>query len=423
MMDLLEDDTWMLQARYKVDKANNWYSSWNSQIYSSFVDHRMNNSLRNPTSVLAETKANTKNIGGRSEVTIRNKQSLIYLGFDGKFENITGNRERTMLMGPNEGKTMTDSVWQDGQLMHGGIFADLLRQTGKYKLSISGRLDLVSADAGSPSKSFLQLYPKISSTDLNTSFSAGISRQWSSDWFTGIWFGRGVRSANITERYINSLPVGKDPYEMIGNPTIKPEANNQIDLILSYKRANTKLELSTYYSVVDHYISSFINTDMSPKFGAPGVRQFTNIKAANLYGFEFIWFQLWMPQFNNQLRIVYINGQNSSTHTPLAEISPMTISYRVEGNFLNNRFVPYFEIRHSLKQNRIALDFGEIATDAFTVSDLGIRMIALKSLLISVGVNNIFDKEYREHLSRFISPSQPLFSVGRSLITNISFSF
>jgi outer membrane receptor protein involved in Fe transport len=162
---------------------------------------------------------------------------------------------------------------------------------------------------------------------------------------------------------------------------------------------------------------------MSPKFGAPGVRQFTNIKAANLYGFEFIWFQLWMPQFNNQLRIVYINGQNSSTHTPLAEISPMTISYRVEGNFLNNRFVPYFEIRHSLKQNRIALDFGEIATDAFTVSDLGIRMIALKSLLISVGVNNIFDKEYREHLSRFISPSQPLFSVGRSLITNISFSF
>ena len=108
-----------------------------------------------------------------------------------------------MLAGPNEGKTFTDFVWQDGQLIHVGTFADWIQQTGKFKISFSGRADVVNGKAGEPAESFLALYPKVNRTDINPSLSAGISRQWTTEWFTGFWIGRGVRSANITERFIN----------------------------------------------------------------------------------------------------------------------------------------------------------------------------------------------------------------------------
>ena len=422
-MDLITDDTWMLQTRYNVAGKNTWYSNWNTQLYSSFVDHKMNNSLRNPAMVLAETSAKTKNIGGRTEITLQKKQSLIFIGLDGKYETISGYRTRTMLSGPNESKTFTDNLWQDGQLIHAGTFADWILQTSKFKISFSGRLDVVNSKPADPAESFLALYPQVGSTDINPSLSAGISRQWTSTWFTGFWIGRGVRSANITERFINSLPIGKDPYEMIGNPNLKPEANNQTDVIISYKKENSFVEFSTYYSIVDQYISSFINAEIPPKYTAPGVRQYINIDKAQLYGFELSWYQNWLPQLSNQLKLGYTYGQNKTADTPLPEISPFSIRYNVEGRFFSNKVKPYFNLRHSFAQNRIASDFGEKATPAFTVVDVGIKMMFIKNLQSLIAIDNLFDKEYREHLSRFITPTQPLNSVGRSLILNVSYSF
>jgi iron complex outermembrane receptor protein len=422
-MDLISDDTWMLQSRYNVTRDNTWYSNWNTQLYSSFVDHKMRNSFRNSATVLARTDARTKNIGGRTEITLKNKHSLVFLGIDGKYENISGNRLRTMLAGPNEGKTFTDFVWQDGELIHSGLFGDLIKQAGKFKISFSARVDVVNGKPGEPAESFKALYPKLDRTDVNPNLSAGISRQWTNAWFTGFWIGRGVRSANITERFINSLPIGKDPYEMMGNPNLKPEANNQADIMITYKNENTFFEFSTYYSIVDQYISSVINTEIAPKFGAPGVRQYTNIDKALLYGFEFSWHQDWLPQLGNQLKLVYTYGQNKSADTPLPEICPFSIRYNVEGRFWSNKLMPYVNLRHSITQNRIANDFGEKATPSFTVVDIGIKAIIIKNLQTLIAVDNLFNKEYREHLSRFIPPAQPLNSVGRSLVLNVSYSF
>jgi iron complex outermembrane receptor protein len=232
-----------------------------------------------------------------------------------------------------------------------------------------------------------------------------------------------MRSANITERFINSLPVGKDPYEMIGNPLLKPEANNQADFLVSYRSAGTVVELSGFCSRVDHYISSAIVPEIAPKFGGPGVRQFINIDKANLCGFEFIWNQNWIPQLKNQLRIAYTYGQNASYKSPLPEICPMNIRFNIEGNFLENRMMPFIAVRHSMAQNRIDPGFGEVRAKAFTVVDTGISFLVLKRIQSSVAVNNLADRQYREHLSRFLTSGEPMNSVGRSLVVNLSYSF
>ncbi len=52
---------------------------------------------------------------------------------------------------------------------------------------------------------------------------------------------RATRSPELTELFINHLSVGMDAYEYLGNPNLKSETNNQLDL-----RAEKQLKTSIY---------------------------------------------------------------------------------------------------------------------------------------------------------------------------------
>ena len=424
MMDLLSDDTWMLQGQYKITGKNTWYSQWNTQFYASFVDHSMGNQLRPASaSMQASVDATTNTKGGRTEFSLFRKKSQLFFGADMKYETANGDRFRKMLTGPMAGKTFMDTVWQNSEITRGGLFGEWHYQANQYKLSASGRLDIVHAKANNASASFTKQYVDNENTDINTSISVGISRQWNNKWQTGLWLGRGVRSANLTERFINSLQIGMDPYEMLGNPQLNPEANNQADVVIGFKSDKTSLQWNSYASLVTNYISSVINPAIAPRFGAPGVRQYVNIGKASLYGFEFSWQQQWLPFLQQQFTIAYTYGKNNSIGKPLPEIAPMDFRYRLEGNFLKNKIMPYTQLRHALKQNRIAGDFGEKTTPAFTTVDLGIKTALVKNLQFTLAVNNLMNEAYREHLSRYIRPTLPLNGLGRSVVFMASYSF
>ena len=424
MMDLLSDDTWMLHGQYKITGKNTWYSQWNTQLFASFVDHSMGNLLR-PTyaSMQASVDATTNTKGGRTEFTLMRKKSELFFGADMKYETADGNRIRKMITGPMAGKTFTDTLWQNSAITRAGIFSEWHHQLNQYKLAVSGRLDAVHAKASNTSAKFDKQYADNENTDINTSISTGISRQWNNKWQAGVWLGHGVRSANLTERYINSLQIGMDPYEMLGNPQLKPEANNQADIIVGYKTDKTSLQWNGYASLVTNYISSVINPAIPPRFGAPGVKQYINIDEAMIYGFEFSWQQQLFPVLQQQFSVAYTHGKNNSTGKPLPEIAPMDFRYRLEGSILKNKLVPYTQLRHAIKQDRIADDFGEKATPAFTTVDLGIKAALARNFQFTIAVNNLLNEAYREHLSRYISPTLALNSAGRSVVMMASYNF
>ena len=424
MMDLLSDDTWMLSGQYKISGMHHWYKTWTTQVYASFVDHRMGNEWRPAAAnTLSSVDAKTETWGGRTEFSVQTGRSQFYFGADLKHEAASGDRLRKMITGPMAGKTFTDTLWQDGEISRAGLFGEWYHQLNQYRLSVSGRLDLVKGTMGNPSSKFTAQYATTDKTDLNGSFSAGISRQWSHQWQTGFWLGRGLRSANLTERYINSLQIGMDPYEMLGNPELKPEANNQADLMIAFRTQKTALQLNAFASIVQNYISSVINPQISPRFGAPGVRQYINIDQARLAGLELSWQQQWLPVLQQQLTLAYTYGENRNSGKPLPEIAPMDLRYKLEASLLRERILPYGLLRHALKQDRIADDFGEKPTSSFTTLDLGLRVLPMKNLQLTVAVNNLFDLAYREHLSRFIRPTLPLNAPGRSLVMMASYSF
>ncbi len=425
MMDLITDDSWMVQAEYKAKPNRKTVKGWNTQVYASFVDHLMGNTLRPEAGKMAdaETAVNTTVAGGRTEWIFKTRSVELFAGLDLKHEQEDGNRVRSNVrMGPMKGKTIIDTVWQDSYITRGGMFAEWHKQLQQYKLVISGRLDAVQGDSRNPSSVFSSIYPETQKTDINPSLSIGMSRNWTRRWYSGLWLGRGLRSAGIPERFINAMQIGIDPYELLGNPQLRAEANNQADVIIGYKSAATAVQWNGFASRVTNYITG-VKTNIPSRFGAPGTRKYINLDKADLYGFEFSWTQLWLPQLQQQCTMAYTHGKNVVTGEALPQIAPFDLLYSMEAKLLNGKLLPYGQLRWVAAQKRIAQDFGEPETGEFTVISLGIKSEPLKNLQFTASVNNLFDRAYREHLSRFIRPSLPLNSTGRSLAVMVSYSF
>ncbi|MCH8525207.1 MAG: TonB-dependent receptor, partial [Balneolales bacterium] len=333
-----------------------------ANLWFSYVDHFMSNELRelNPRMVNAGTQAETLNFGARSEAQLNMPRGgKTYVGLDFRSEQAEGIREREMLMGPMAGNTFFDNAWQKSRIQNTGIFAEMQQSAGDYRFVASARLDVNHAEALDPDERFLTTTNELKVTQINPSLSAGIIRSWGNTLETGFWAGRSVRSAGITERYINFFPVGLDPYEMLGNPSLKQEVNHQADVIFSWNTAALRAEINLFQSLITNYISSQIDPDLAPRMGtAPGVRRYVNLDRAWLGGVEVSLNQLIGPYINHGAQLAWTYGENLDSNEALPEIAPLDLRYRVGLILWDGRVHPELSVRHVRAQDRVSESFG-----------------------------------------------------------------
>jgi len=425
MMDLLSDDTWMLQGKYNIASTNNWYNQWNTQVFTSMVDHQMGNALRPiSASMFSNVFSNTQTSGGRTEFVINKNNTNIYFGGDLKYEYANGNRTRKMITGMMAGKTFIDTLWQKSSVTRAGLFFHADRRIGKVDFNISTRLDRVESKPAEPAYRFYNFYKNINSVDINPSISVGATSEIANNFHAGIWLGRGIRSASITERFINFLPVGLDAYEVVGNVELNHEINRQVDIIFQLKKEKINAYINLFASSVENFITSVVLPGVKPVVStSPGVRQFINIPEARLYGFEFSWLQKISHNLKNNLSATYTFGQDMKLNQPLPEISPLEFRNRLDQVVVDGKLSVYANMRYVANQDRISTVFNEKKTKDFTLFDLGLKYFPTKRSQISFDVTNVFDVTYREHLSRFISFTKPLNSLGRNFILIYTYQF
>jgi iron complex outermembrane receptor protein len=354
------------------------------------------------------------------------KNGYLFSGIDYRFESAEGDRTRKMLMGQMAGKTIFDNIWQDAQIQRAGLFGEYHFEKTGFQAVVSGRLDYNNAVANDPDPAFLALYPNTESDYLNPSLSAGGTKMLTQKMSLGLWLGTAQRSPGIAERYINFFPIGLDPYEMVGNPQLKPETNNQADLIFQFETTNTNLNINLFTSFLHNYISSEIDPDLKPRMStSPGVRRFINIDKAHVSGFEMAWKQTIFPNLKHDFSVVYTYGTDGNLDEPLPEIPPLEIKYRLMGSFVKKRILPEILFRQTFKQDRIATSYGETETPAFNVVDLKLSWLATKNITVTGGVQNLFDTAYYEHLSRSVRDIElrPIYSPGRSFYATLTFNF
>lgn len=426
-MDLRTDDAWQLQAKHQIRFDATALKEINTSIYASLVDHFMDNRLKplNPRTMNAETPANTRNIGGRSEATFQKGVAQLFAGLDMRMEEAEGTRRREILTGPMAGKVFTDNAWQHGQIMKTSAFAEYQRRFSDWALVLATRLELNQADVKDPDAAFLEVYPSVAKTQVNPSLSAGLTRYWNSSLSGSLWLGRAQRSGSLTERYINFLAVGLDAFEMVGNPAIKPEVNNQADLGLNYRHAGTTLSINVFVAYLQDYISAVKDTTLHVKLPtSPGVRRFVNFGEALMTGFE-AGFQQQLPaQLTAQLTMAYTYGQDLESDQPLPEIPPFDLRLSLEGSYFKNKLKPAINLRYVSSQQRVSEAFGEGTTPGFMLLDASIDYQFPLGFRMKAGVKNLLDVAYYEHLSRAFSgkPDMPLYAPGRNIYLSLNYT-
>lgn len=426
--------------RYLYQNASKKIYRAEFKVFGNRIDHQMSNHRRpNLKIVDAVSKLQSQTYGARGELSYRisEKHQLLF-GADYKLIGKQGDRERLVFQNPCTGMTMdppklfTDAIWQDSKQSDLGVFIESNWQISEYwQWKAGARVDMVSSDIKEPADDFKALYPDLGKKDdvafminsrLNYKLADGMFLEWS--------VGLGQRAPELIERYLNHLTVGMDAYEYVGNPNLEMEQNFQNDLKFKFNKQKISAEAGVFYAFVKNYIQANLDTTLSRKFmpcmEPKHAKRYENVEDARLYGFELALAYEFYKNLSVYGNGAYTIGENKSMDEPLAEIPPMEFNAGLK--YESKRWAATFNSRFVMEQDRVSLSFNETKSDAFQVFDFSARYHIGRGLNVTMNIENIFDENYVEHLSRAYKNQIPgtnmvYFEPGRNFILGLSFRF
>ncbi|MDR3348446.1 MAG: TonB-dependent copper receptor [Acidaminococcales bacterium] len=177
---------------------------------------------------------------------------------------------------------------------------------------------------------------------------------------------------------------------------LKPEKNTQLDAGLIYSSGKLKASLSAFYADVGDFIL-FRNANV------PNAKTAENIDAS-LYGGEIDVSCQLNKEWALTASLAYVHGSNDSDHRPLAQIPPLEGTLGLKYSHKKVEAGVLWRIVNAKKHydlnsgSEINYDLG--ANGGFGVLSAHAAYRAGKDLTVAFGVDNIFDKNYAEFISR-----------------------
>ena len=435
-MDTESDDSYFYSLDYSWQPYGPVFQKLQLKAYGTRVEHVMTNELR-PNFMMVEAVAavEAETYGGKLEAMFQPWQNtVVYAGTDLRYVYRDGSRNRLVKRNMMTGEELpmpmsfTDAIWQSSAIMDAGLFTEGRYYLGKNWTFMAGlRLDRVSSTIDEPAADFEAMYDKLNTdNELNFSSTATATYETVSGWNVQFAMGRGVRTANMIERYINHFTVGMDAYEYVGNPELNPEVNHQIELTLGKKSVKHQWSVSAFYSFLSDFITARVDTTLSRKYmGAlPHARRFENIDQARMYGFEASGTLMIAKGLQLNSTISYTIAQNLDWDEPLPEIPPLAgtlgLRYEKETWWLDTRG------RFVADQERVSTEFNEGRTPGFAVYDIRAGYKPIQFLSIGASLLNVFDRQYRQHMNRsYRNASAPgvVYEPGRNATVFVRFEF
>ncbi|MDG4949774.1 TonB-dependent receptor [Weeksellaceae bacterium KMM 9724] len=409
-MDTDSDDSSIFSFDYYADHLEGKIKQVAFKVYYSFVDHVMSNSLRpsfNKMSAVSEVEATT--YGGKLEAQyVPNENLKLYLGADMFNVERAGTKymikkldmQGNPIANPS---TMETDVWQDAYVNDLGLFVEANYQLKKPLVLKAGlRLDFIESKPELVAENFKQIYGELD-TYHDTNFSGHIGLKFSPNkkMIYELAIGQGVRSANMTERYINYFTVGQDRYNYVGNPNLKPEINRQVELGFKNKaRLNENSQVkfnygaSVYYSMIENYISAIIDPSLAT-MTAPDVKTYINVEEAYKTGFELFVDTQFNPRWSFGTSLAYVYAKNKDFDESLPLLPPFTAKFNLM--YERDDFGANLKFRALSTQKNLATSFGETETPGYGIWDFEMTYMSIKGLSIGGAVQNMFDKAYHNH--------------------------
>ncbi|MBO3655485.1 TonB-dependent copper receptor [Acinetobacter bereziniae] len=189
---------------------------------------------------------------------------------------------------------------------------------------------------------------------------------------------------------------------------LKTEKTLQLDLGYQYQHGPLSAWTSAYAGLINDFI--LLSYHNHPKAGMDGHSHGSSFSAgaknvdATIAGAEAGVGYQFTYAIQADLSAMYAWGENTDTHQALPQIAPL--EGRLNLRYVQDQYSFGLLWRAVAKQDRISLNQGNIVgydtgeSKGFTTLALNASYNIQKNLNLSVGVDNVFDKTYTEHLNK-----------------------
>ncbi len=402
-MDMVKDDAW------RFGLTQNETFDWGmieNRLYVHDIDHLMDNFTMRPVmpgAMAMESPSSSRDYGWRGDVTLPSGENKLRTGIDlhrNEFEAVqiaraTGLRRDTF----NDNRRSRIGAYVDWEQKH----------SDQWSSHIGVRGDAVMSDADEVSNAIMNMGAiKADMEKFNTadrSFTdvlpaATAALRFVPDENTGIELAAALKSRapSLVERYLwtplNASAGLADGRTYLGNLYLDPEISFQLALALTRKGEQWNAGITPFYQNIYDYIQGMPINRMDTN-GKP-VLQYDNIDRAELYGFELTggW------QFTEELAfdgsVSHVRGRNKDTGDDLYRIAPLhgifDLSYR------RDSWESHLEWVWANAQNRVSDLQDEKSSPGYGILNLRLAKTFSGAVRIEVGVENLLDKRYADHL-------------------------
>ncbi|MFJ3261196.1 TonB-dependent copper receptor [Pseudomonas sp. NPDC086581] len=423
-----------LGLRFEKSNIGEVLDKLEAQVYYNYADHVMDNySLRTPsgTGMMAGPMASNvdrRTLGGRLAATWRWDDFKLITGVDAQTNE---HRERSG-MGIN---TYDEQPWDKDAVFHNyGAFGELTWYAAERDRVITGaRLDRASVkDYRQTTGSGMMAMPNPTADDTRAdTLPSGFARYEHdlADTPTTLYVGLG--HVQRFPDYWELFSPDKGPSGSVNAfDSIKPEKTTQLDFGAQYEDEKLKAWASGYVGVIRDYILF----DYQPGGMMGRTSQARNVDA-RIMGGELGAAYALTSNWTADGTLAYAWGKNTTDDTALPQMPPLEARFGLtyeEGDWSAGGLWRVVAHQGRIAENQgnvVGYDFDE--SPGFAVFSLNGSYKLSKHLKVSTGVDNLFDKDYAEHLNLagnagFGYPANDPESIhepGRTFWTKVDFSF
>ena len=251
-----------------------------------------------------------------------------------------------------------------------------------------------------------------------------------------VGLGRKVRSPSYQERYLwvplEATSGLADGRTYIGDINLKPEKSFEVTAGIDWSADKFKLTPELFYRDINDYIQGVPSSnETANRFammmnGKPPL-QYANVDA-KMYGAdlacEWSLAEFWLVRGN----LSYVRGKRKDARDNLYRISPL--SSFLEVMYVRERYFLSVESVAAARQDKVAEYNDEQETAGWGILNLRAGIDLGHSFNLGLGVENLFDKVYRDHLGGYnrvresdVPLGARLYSKGRSFYVKLNASW
>lgn len=397
-MDMIEDDGWRVGLRHAGEYA---FGSVEGRFYYHSIEHLMDNySLRSPGAMRMFSPATSDDLGCSLGTVLPRGIHSFGVGLDCHRNAFDAYQQNAM-------SGMRQDTLNEAERSRVGCYAEWQASWSEEWMTLVGvRSDTVSSDAANVDQFFAPSRLDAlafnaqdhSFTDPNFDAMACVRFTPNDSSSYELGFARKNRAPSLLERYLwtpLSASAGQaDGRTYLGNLDLDPEVSHQVSASARWFGSKWEVRVTPFYNHVSDYIQGTPITRLDST-GKP-VLQFQNLSEVELYGAEGALQIALTSNLTFRTSVSYVRGQNLDDGDNLYRIAPLHGDVRLE--YRLGGWQSRVELEWAARQDDTSIYNGEPETPGYGLLHLQTGYRFSQHLLALVGVGNVFDEHYADHL-------------------------